>query len=1232
MLATSIFIPWSSPSIPLLTSTNSPIGVQLTKEEASWVVSVLALGMLPGSISVIFLIDKFGRKKTMMIGALLLFVPWILIIFANSFTMLLVARVVGGLGNGITFGVAPLYIGEISQKEYRGALCSMPIIGIAFGTIIVYAVGLKTIQQLSGMSVITAYLQTIMKESQTSLSEETSSVIFAAIQIPCVLMSSLLIDKLGRRPLLIISCTGCALSLAGEGLYFYLQTRNVDLSNAYFVPTLCLTMFYIMTSIGISNAAFIAAGELFAPNAKKIGGTVFAFYMGFLTFISNKFFNPIVESWGMHVAFWIFGGDCLLGILFGLFVLPETKACLLITWTSPTIPLLTSSNSPIGIQLSNEEVSWVVSALALGMMPGSIVVSLLIDRVGRKKPLLLSGFLIFLPWILIIFAKSFAMLLIARFIGGIACGISMGVAPLYIGEISQKEHRGGLCSMLSIGLVLGTILMYSIGPFVSYTTLAIFCASIPIVYIVAFSFMPDSPYYLIKNNQRQNAMVALTYLASTDDIEEWLEELNCRSLPIKKIHIINLNIVALKTIQEFSGIYVISAHIQTIMKSSQTSLPAQTSSLIFAAIQIPCVIISSFLVDKVGRKPLLIISASGCALTLLGEAVYFYLKEKEDVDLSNVYFIPTLCLTLYFVMTSFGISTMPHVAAGELFPTRAKRVGGTMFAFYTGLLAFISNKIFNPIVENWGMHVAFCIFAGVCVFGICFGLLILPETKGKSFEEIQELLRGKGKKVKSEYFSSQKLINKQKMRFDIQFIRSKQFISALIGTVLAFSSFLSVSWASPTIPLLTSNNSPIGVQLTGEEVSWVVSSLSLGTMLGSIILSFLIDTIGRKKTMLVAAFLLFVPWFLIIFANSLVMLLIARVVSGTGSGISIGVVSLYVGEIAEKKHRGTLCTMPTMGLVLATMFTYSVGPFVSYTTLAIVCGFAPFIFSVTSYFIAESPYYLIKINQRDSTKKTLKYLSGTDNVEEWMNEIEMTIQNDGTSKFKFKDLIFERNHRKSFLIVIALKTLNQFSGLLVINAYIQTIMEQSQTSLSAETSSLIFAAIQIPCVIVSSVLVDKFGRRPLLIISSLGCALSLAGEGVYFYLLQRKDADLSNSYFVPTLCLTLYFIMISFGISNIAFVALGELFTPKAKKIGGTVFAFYTGFLFFVSNKIFNPIVESWGMHVAFWIFAGVCLLGVFFGLFILPETKGKTFDEIQKILHGKEKSNKRSDNITVIN
>ncbi|KAF5270569.1 hypothetical protein FQR65_LT05467 [Abscondita terminalis] len=439
--------------------------------------------------------------------------------------------------------------------------------------------------------------------------------------------------------------------------------------------------------------------------------------------------------------------------------------------------------------------------------------------------------------------------------------------------------------------------------------------------------------------------------------------------------------------------------------------------------------------------------------------------------------------------------------------------------------------------------------------------------------------------------------------------------------------FLYIGWSSPAIPLLTSSNSPIGVKLTKEESSWVVSVLALGIMSGSVIIGFVVDSIGRKKTMLLGAVLVIAPWILIIFAQSFIMLLVARLVGGFGFSISIGVIPLYIGEISEKHNRGTLCSFPPIGTVLSTVLIYTVGLFVSFTTLAIICASVPMISVLGFYFIPESPHYLIKINQPQAARNTLKYLTGTDNVDEWFKEIETIVHNDGSSNFKLSELLYDRNHRKSFMIIIALKTVGVFSGSVVINSYMQTILEESQTSLSVQTSSMIFAAIQIPCVIMSSYLMDKLGRRLLLIISSSGCAISLAGEGMYFYLLQRNDVDLSNAYFVPTLCLTLNYIMMWFGIANIPFVAAGELFTPKAKKLGGTIFAFYGGFLIFISSKIFTPIIEGWGIHVVFWIFAGVCVLAVLLGLFVLPETKGKTFEEIQEMLYGKRAPEK--DNIT---
>ncbi|KAF5270586.1 hypothetical protein FQR65_LT05484 [Abscondita terminalis] len=313
-----------------------------------------------------------------------------------------------------------------------------------------------------------------------------------------------------------------------------------------------------------------------------------------------------------------------------------------------------------------------------------------------------------------------------------------------------------------------------------------------------------------------------------------------------------------------------------------------------------------------------------------------------------------------------------------------------------------------------------------------------------------------------------------------------------------------------------------------------------------------------------------------------------------------------------------------IGSVIASAIVLGVGPFVSFKVLAVICALPSGIFCAIIYFAPESPYYLIKINKRQAASDVLKSLSKTQNSDNWLKEVETSVQQDEASKLTIRKLFLQTNYRNALLHVIAVKSLLQFGGYYAITAYLQTIMEESHTSLSAETSSVIFAVVQIPCVLISAYLIDTWGRRPLLMMSSAGCAVALIGEGTYFYLLQTQNVDLSSVYFLPTLFLVVFYIMLAVGIGSLPYVISGELFASNVKKIGGSMFAFYSGLLSFVNIKVFNPIAEAWGMHAVFWIFAGVCMCGIFYGLFVLPETKGKTFEEIQRNLGKKEEPVKK--------
>lgn len=151
------------------------------------------------------------------------------------------------------------------------------------------------------------------------------------------------------------------------------------------------------------------------------------------------------------------------------------------------------------------------------------------------------------------------------------------------------------------------------------------------------------------------------------------------------------------------------------------------------------------LVDKMGRKPLMIISTLGCAIALIAEGSYFYLYKVTLTDVSMISWLPTAALLLYLMMGPLGLLSLPYVLLGELFATNIKGIAVSASSFYGSTLAFLVTKFFQPVSIKWGMHTTFWIFAVVCIFGAMFCFFVQPETRGKTFAEIQEKLNRKGK-------------------------------------------------------------------------------------------------------------------------------------------------------------------------------------------------------------------------------------------------------------------------------------------------------------------------------------------------------------------------------------------------------------------------------------------------------------------------------------------------------
>nr|XP_012136196.1 PREDICTED: facilitated trehalose transporter Tret1-like [Megachile rotundata] len=440
-----------------------------------------------------------------------------------------------------------------------------------------------------------------------------------------------------------------------------------------------------------------------------------------------------------------------------------------IGWTSPMLPILKSPDSPL--PLTSDDASWMVSLVLLGCIPGTVMAAFIVKWFGRKMSLLISGVPFAISWILIIIAWNPYILYIARFIGGIGSGIAYVLSPMYIGEIADKEIRGSLGSFIKLMVTFGELYAHAIGPYVSYEVLAYSCAIIPAIFLLTFSFMPESPYYLLMKNRDQEAIHSLKSLkryATQDQLEEDLEQMQktmIRDLSDKghfwdlfntpgnrKAVLISFG---LQVVLQFSGLAAVESYTQEILEEADTGLSAATAVIVLSALQLVAGVGASVLVDKWGRKPLLLITTLLAGLSLTAAGAFYFLKLKMLVDMSDFGWILHASIIFYELIIALGLNPLAYMMLGELFPTNVKGVAVSLANLWGSLLAFIVAKMYQVISDSWGVYTSFGWFVISCFLGIAFIAFVVPETKGKSLFEIQEKLNCKKKKKKKDKDSKQ---------------------------------------------------------------------------------------------------------------------------------------------------------------------------------------------------------------------------------------------------------------------------------------------------------------------------------------------------------------------------------------------------------------------------------------------------------------------------------------------
>ncbi|KAL7302251.1 hypothetical protein TKK_0004922 [Trichogramma kaykai] len=460
-----------------------------------------------------------------------------------------------------------------------------------------------------------------------------------------------------------------------------------------------------------------------------------------------------------------------------------------------------------------------------------------------------------------------------------------------------------------------------------------------------------------------------------------------------------------------------------------------------------------------------------------------------------------------------------------------------------------------------------------------------------------------------------------------------QFVAASAANLCIFASGAMMGWTSPVLANMQKNvtsldENPLGVQITAEESSWVGSLMTLGAVVGSLVSGSMGDRYGRKRALLYSTVPNVIGWILVATAKNLVQLYVARFVFGVALAISYTIVPMYCGEIAETSIRGLLGSFLQLFVTIGLLYAYAIGPYVSYLVFWIVCGALPVVFFVCFLFMPESPYYLLSKHQEDEAAEALARLRGKTRlgVQAELDEMQASVNQAFNSTVKITDLFTVKANFKALLFTCAGVSFQQFTGINVVLFYTQNIFEETGTNIDPAVCAIVTGVVQLGASCVTPIVVDRLGRRPLLIVSGAGTALATGALGVFFFMKDELHSDVSQLSWLPIASIILFMCTYCIGWGPLPWGIMGELFSADVKAKASSITVLVCWAEAFVITKYFSNVAQSAGFYTGFWIFTAFCVLSVLFTLFLLPETKGKSLQQIQDELNGIKSSAKKRD------
>ncbi|MES2504043.1 MAG: sugar porter family MFS transporter [Myxococcota bacterium] len=396
--------------------------------------------------------------------------------------------------------------------------------------------------------------------------------------------------------------------------------------------------------------------------------------------------------------------------------------------------------------------------------------------------------------------------------------------------------------------------------------------------------------------------------------------------------------------------------------------------------------------------------------------------------------------------------------------------------------------------------------------------------------------------------------------------------------------------------------------LTPTEVGGVVSAVLLGALVGSAFCGRVTDRLGRRGSLMIASGLFIVASIAAALSESVFDLVMSRLFLGVAIGISSLTAPLYLAEVAPARIRGSLVSLNQLAVTIGILAAFGVNYLFSDSgdwRFMLGLGAAPAaVLGFALLFLPESPRWMVLKGRPDEARKTLEYLKFS-GIDEEISAIESSLTNE---KIRFRSL-FHTHVKSALMIALGLAFFQQATGINAIIYYAPLIFEQVgfPGASHAILATVSVGIINVLFTIISLFLIDRLGRRPLLLIGLAGMGVSLFICGLTFL----SDSQEAFRWFALVSVLS-YIAFFAISLGPIMWLMIAEVF-PLQQRALGTSLAVCAQWAFNLAISASFPVLlhHLGGAHTL-WSYTVMCVVGLFFTWRLVPETKGKTLEEIQ--------------------